>query len=97
VVKANKYHYTFSAKGDAAEEGTFASESNFKYFSRVVKLRDPHKICCGPLIFPQSAVAPYKFGVTPTELYDHDLVYSVREGKGPICYCGPVGEPHVEK
>jgi len=35
VGKANKYHYTFSASGDAAEKGTFASDSNFKYFIQV--------------------------------------------------------------
>lgn len=31
------------------------------------------------LIFPQSAVASCKLGVTPTDLNDHDLVYAVRE------------------
>jgi len=34
---------------------------------------------CGPLIIPQSAVAPYELGVSPTKLYDHDLIYAVKK------------------
>jgi len=74
VGKAIKHHFTFYTGRDAAEKGTLIKFYIWNILFRHWGFGGALKINCGLLIFPLSAVAPYKLGVTPTELYDHDLV-----------------------
>jgi len=77
VGKVIKYHFTITARGDAAVKGTFASVSNLKYFIQAVKLWwPPQNYLLYPLIFRQSAFALYKLGVSPPPT---DLEYAVRQ------------------
>jgi len=75
VGKANKYHFILIGRGDSAEKGTFASESNFKYCIKTVKLLWPSQNLLWPPNIPSVCCRPYKIGVEPP----YDLIYTVGE------------------
>ena len=67
--KANKYHFIFIGRGDSAEKGSFASDSNFKYCIQTVKLLWPTQNLLWPSNIPSVCCRPYKRDVPPPPLF----------------------------